>query len=83
MAATPKRGTRAEAMLQGVSLDDPPAWDRAISALAEDFQPISDMRASAGYRMSVAQGILGKALIEIAGAESGTTRVLEPLREQA
>ena len=38
-------------MLQGVSLDEPPAWERAISALAEDFQPISDMRASADYRL--------------------------------
>jgi xanthine dehydrogenase small subunit len=83
MAATPKRASRAEAMLQGVSLDDPPAWDGAISALAEDFQPISDMRASAGYRMSVAQGLLGKALIEIAGADAGTTRILEPQREPA
>ncbi len=83
MAATPKRGTRAEAMLQGVSLDDPPSWDRAISALAEDFQPISDMRASADYRMNVAQGLLGKALIEIAGADGGTTRILNPLPEPA
>ena len=83
MAATPKRGTRAEAMLQGMSLDDPPSWDRAISALAEDFQPISDMRASADYRMNVAQGLLGKALIEIAGADGGTTRILNPLPEPA
>ena len=82
MAATPKRGTRAEAMLQGVSLDDPPSWDLAISALAEDFQPISDMRASADYRMNVAQGLLGKALIEIAGADAGTTRILGPLPER-
>ncbi|MGL6181161.1 MAG: xanthine dehydrogenase small subunit, partial [Aestuariivirga sp.] len=78
-----KRGTRAEAMLQGVSLDDPPSWDLAISALAEDFQPISDMRASADYRMNVAQGLLGKALIEIAGADGGTTRILNPLPEPA
>jgi xanthine dehydrogenase small subunit len=83
MAATPKRGTRAEAMLRDVSLDDPPSWDRAISALAEDFQPISDMRASADYRMMIAQGLLGKALIEIAGADAGTTRILNPLPEPA
>ena len=70
-------------MLRDVSLDDPPSWDRAISALAEDFQPISDMRASADYRMMIAQGLLGKALIEIAGADAGTTRILNPLPEPA
>ncbi|WP_374332359.1 xanthine dehydrogenase small subunit [Aestuariivirga sp.] len=74
MAATPKRGALTEAALQGASLDQPASWTSAIAALAKDFQPISDMRASAAYRIEVAQGLLKKALMELAGAEA--TRVL-------
>jgi len=74
MAATPKRGAATEVALQGVSLDQPASWAAAIDALAKDFQPISDMRASAAYRIDVAQGLLKKALMEVAGA--GNTRVL-------
>ena len=74
MAATPKRGAQSEAALKGVSLEQPASWAAAIDALAKDFQPISDMRASAGYRLDVAQGLLKKALMEVAGADH--TRVL-------
>jgi xanthine dehydrogenase small subunit len=31
-----------------------------MAAMAEDFAPISDMRASAGYRLKVAQNLLMK-----------------------
>jgi xanthine dehydrogenase small subunit len=74
MAATPKRAGATEAALTGISLDQPAAWDSAIAALAHDFQPISDMRASASYRMDAAQGLLRKALMEVAGA--AVTRVV-------
>lgn len=74
MAATPKRGAGAEAALSGASLDQPSTWEASVTALARDFQPISDMRASAAYRMDVAQGLLCKALMEVAGAQG--TRVL-------
>jgi xanthine dehydrogenase small subunit len=37
-------------------------------ALAEDFKPISDLRASAGYRMLVAQGLLEKYFLETTDA---------------
>lgn len=74
MAATPKRAAQAEATLQSASLDQPASWEAAIAALAKDFQPISDMRASAAYRIEVAQGLLRKALMEVAGASA--TRVL-------
>ena len=76
MAATPKRGRQAEAALEGAALDDDSSWAAAIAALARDFQPISDMRASASYRMDVAQGLLRKALMEVAGARIATTRVV-------
>src|SRR5688572_26348733 len=53
MAATPARAPRAEAAFaQGV--------DAACAALAEDFQPLSDHRASGWYRMTVAQNLLRK-----------------------
>ncbi|HEV3008398.1 MAG TPA: xanthine dehydrogenase small subunit [Burkholderiales bacterium] len=53
MAATPARAPRAEAAFsQGV--------EKACSALAEDFEPLSDHRASAWYRLKVAQNLLRK-----------------------
>jgi len=70
MAATPRRAAAAEAALAGVPLDQPSAWEPAIAALAQDFQPITDMRASAAYRLEVAQGLLRKALMEVAGTSS-------------
>jgi xanthine dehydrogenase small subunit len=76
MAATPKRASRAETALAGASLDAAASWSNAILALAEDYQPISDMRASAGYRLDVAQSLLRKALIETAGKASRDTRLM-------
>jgi xanthine dehydrogenase small subunit len=76
MAATPKRATAAETALAGAFLDNPQSWEPAIAALSEDFQPISDMRASAEYRREVAQALLHKALIEVAGADTAATRLI-------
>jgi xanthine dehydrogenase small subunit len=76
MAATPKRASRTEAALAGASLDGAASWGNAILALAEDYQPISDMRASAGYRLDAAQSLLRKALIETAGKASRETRLV-------
>ncbi|MFK8035817.1 MAG: xanthine dehydrogenase small subunit [Hyphomicrobiales bacterium] len=78
MAGIPKRAGRAEAELVGASLQDECTWDAAIAAIAEDFAPMSDMRASAEYRQTVGQNTLRKALVEIAGADSVTTRVTAP-----
>ena len=75
LAPTPKRAPRTEAALAGLALDQPQLWPRAIAMLAEDFQPISDMRASSAYRAEVIQSLLRKALMEVAGATSGATRV--------
>jgi xanthine dehydrogenase small subunit len=83
MAATPKRAMRAEAAIAGASLDAPASWDAAIRALSEDFQPITDMRASAQYRMETAQALLRKALIEIAGRDTADTRVVGTRQEAA
>jgi xanthine dehydrogenase small subunit len=75
MAATPMRARKAEAAIFGAEMDDPATWDAAIAALAEDFTPITDMRATAEYRIIVAQNLLHKALIEIAGEPAHRTRV--------
>ena len=67
MAATPKRAAQTEAALVGVSLDHEVQWQKAIAAMNNDYQPISDMRASASYRIEVAQNLLLKALMAARG----------------
>ena len=69
MAATPKRAAKAERALVGASLDEPATWRAAREAIGEDFTPLTDMRATAAYRKTVAANLLEKALIEISGAE--------------
>ncbi len=68
MAATPKRAVDAEKALVGGNLDEPASWRAALAALSSDFTPLTDQRASAAYRMTVAANLLEKALVEIAGA---------------
>ena len=70
MAATVKRAAQAEAAVVGQ------AWDAAAVAsaqatLATDFAPLTDMRASAAYRLQVAQNLLKRLWLE--------TRVHDPL----
>jgi len=72
MAAIPKRASGAEAALIGAHLDEPASWEAARAAIAKDFQPLSDMRASAVYRSEVAANLLIRALIEISGARTPT-----------
>ncbi len=67
MAATPKRAPAVEAALTGKP------WtmatvDAAVPAFAEDFQPLSDMRASAEYRLLAAQNLLRRFFLETTGA---------------
>jgi xanthine dehydrogenase small subunit len=76
MAATPKRASKTEAALKGISLDAPKDWERAVLEIAEDYQPIGDMRASAEYRLVTAGAFLRKALMEVASGDSGATRVI-------
>ncbi len=77
MAATPKRAPLTEAALTGASLADRTTWARAIAALAEDYQPIDDMRASARYRQEMAKALLTKALIEIGGGANTRIRTTQ------
>jgi len=63
MAEIPKRASRCESVLRGST------WGQeiisvAMQVLAEDFTPISDMRASAAYRLQVAQNLLYRFYLE-------------------
>jgi xanthine dehydrogenase small subunit len=72
MAATPERAEKAERALVGANLDLPETWRRAREAINEDFNPLTDMRATAAYRKTVAANLLEKALMEISGASAPT-----------
>ncbi|MEO1777320.1 MAG: xanthine dehydrogenase small subunit [Pseudomonadota bacterium] len=63
MAGTPKRAARAEAALRGMPWTDG-SVGAAMAALERDFSPMSDMRASAAYRMEAAQNMLLRAWLE-------------------
>jgi xanthine dehydrogenase small subunit len=70
MAATPKRAAKAERALAGASLDEPATWRFAREAIDEDFTPLTDMRATAAYRKTIAANLLEKTLMEIAGGSA-------------
>ena len=57
MAAIVRRAAAAEAALAGKPWSEA-NLRAAMAALESDFRPLSDMRASAGYRMKVAQRLL-------------------------
>lgn len=63
MAATPQRAAHAEAALTGARWDEAAAR-RAMDALAADYQPLSDLRASAAYRVKVARNLLWRCWLE-------------------
>ena len=74
MAAIVKRATAAEATLRGQAWDEA-GLARAQAALAQDFKPLTDMRASAAYRLQVAQNLLRRLWLE--------TRAVDPLPADA
>lgn len=57
MAATPKRALQCEGALRGRRWDKT-AVEAAMLALQADFQPLSDVRASAAYRQTAAGNLL-------------------------
>ncbi len=72
MAATPKRALHTELALSGRAWDEA-TLHAAMAILPADFAPLSDMRASAGYRMTVAQNLLHRFWLE--------TRTAAPMAE--
>ncbi|MBO9537488.1 xanthine dehydrogenase small subunit [Herbaspirillum sp.] len=63
MAATPKRAANAEAVLNGKEWSEDQAR-AAMAAMAQDYAPLSDMRASAAYRLRTAQNLLYRYWLE-------------------
>ena len=74
MAATVQHAAAAEAALRGQPWNEA-TLQAAQHALAQDFTPLSDMRASAAYRLQVAQNLLRRLWLE--------TRVVGALPEAA
>jgi len=74
MAGIPKRAAAVEAALLGQ------AWDRqvvesAMEKFGTDFAPMSDMRASAGYRLTLAQNMLLRYFLEDQGVHTSVLEV--------
>jgi xanthine dehydrogenase small subunit len=74
VAAIPKRATHCEQALAGRR------WDEAAiaagqAALDQDFEPISDMRASAAYRRAALKNLLRRFYIETSGSGVKTRAV--------
>ncbi|MGA8651426.1 MAG: xanthine dehydrogenase small subunit [Xanthobacteraceae bacterium] len=77
MAGIPKRAKTVEDKLRGLSLASTSGWQAAADAVGKDFTPLTDLRASAGYRGRVAGNLVIKALAEVAGVSSKATRVAD------
>lgn len=71
MAATPKRAANAEAALMGQPFGED-AFAAAAKALTQDFTPLSDWRASADYRLKVAQNLFRRFWLEQSGSADAT-----------
>ncbi len=74
MAGTPKRAAAVEAALTGQPMTEATAR-AALPAFAQDFAPLSDMRASASYRLQSAQNMLLRYVAERSGAPSNVLEV--------
>jgi xanthine dehydrogenase small subunit len=68
MAGTPMRARSCERFLRGKPWTDAVVAD-AIEILRMDFQPISDWRASAEYRQTVAGNLLRRCFLETTGRQ--------------
>jgi len=66
MAGIPKRAAQAEAALVGKDWSEATV-EAATQAMATDFTPLSDMRASSAYRMQVAQNLLRRYFHDLQG----------------
>jgi len=68
MAATSKRATHAENALLGQGWNGA-VVQQAMQALAQDYQPMTDMRASGDYRLKAAQNLLYRFYLESSSTE--------------
>ena len=68
MAATPVRALKTEAVLTGQVWSEATV-QQAMMTLREEFSPISDMRASAAYRLQVLGNLLQRFWLESQGMQ--------------
>lgn len=73
MAGTPHRASAVEAALVGQPWTAETV-ETAVARFADDYTPMSDMRASAAYRLEAAQNMLRRYFAELSGS---TVNVLE------
>lgn len=66
MAGTPKRASSVEAALIGKPWTST-TIDAALPTFAQDYQPMTDMRASATYRQTTAQNMLRRIFVDSIG----------------
>ena len=71
MAATPKRAANTEKALTGKPWSEDTVR-AAMDAMKEDYQPMTDMRATAAYRLQVAQNLLIRCFVESTQPETET-----------
>lgn len=74
MAGIPKRAAAVEVALIGQPLT-PETAAQIAPLMAQDFTPLSDMRASAAYRMTIAQNLLIRYAHDLAGIPTDVLRV--------
>lgn len=74
MAATPRRAPRAEAALAGEPFAAA-AFEAAAEALAGDYDPLTDWRATAAYRRLAAANLLRRFHLEHGGDAAGRVRL--------
>ena len=75
MAAVPKRAAHAEKALLGAPWNET-SVRAAMRAIERDFEPLTDMRASAAYRLKLARNLLLKLFLETSN-QRGATRVIK------
>lgn len=76
MAGTPARARTIEAALIGQPWNEA-TIAAALPAFAEDYTPMSDMRASAGYRLTAAQNMLRRLYAERSGLATSVLSIKE------
>ncbi|MDP2082391.1 MAG: xanthine dehydrogenase small subunit [Pseudotabrizicola sp.] len=74
MAGTPKRAAAVEAALLGKPMT-PDTAQQAAALMAQDFSPLSDMRASSAYRLTTAQNMLRRYVHDLDGIQTSVLEV--------
>jgi xanthine dehydrogenase small subunit len=74
MAGTPKRAAHVEAALLGHPWTDATVAN-AMQAFSQDYTPLSDMRASAAYRLQTAANMLRRYFLEDTGQSTSIMEV--------